>query len=102
MVALRSDHVSDSLFQVVIHLAAAVNWARDDERGSRLVDQNRIDLINHGKIVASLDLLILMHGHGVVSEIVESEFRSSSIDDVASLHFFALVWMDVIRKRGDG
>src|SRR3954469_17107656 len=56
--------------------------AADDERRARLIDQNRIDLIDDGIMIATLDLLVTGGRHSVVPQVIESELAVSAVSDV--------------------
>src|SRR5580658_3648972 len=58
------------LRELAVPDAVLVGRAADDQRGSRLVDQDRVDLVDYGEVVAALYALFLAPGH-VVPEVVE-------------------------------
>ena len=64
---------SNDRSKLVIEPSCFISWSRDDQWGSRLVDQNRVDLINDGETVTSLDHLLSRAGH-VVAKIVKTKF----------------------------
>ena len=63
----------------------AVGLARgrpgDDERGARLVDEDRVDLVDDREEVAALDEVLLLPGH-VVAQVVEAELVVRAVGDV--------------------
>ena len=58
--------------------------ARDDQRGPRLVDQDRVDLIDDREVELLLDLLRSVPLH-VVAQVVEAEFVVRAVEDVAGV-----------------
>ena len=56
----------------------------DDERGPRLVDQDRVDLVDDGEVVPALDHVLDSHGH-VVAQVVEPELVVGPIADVGGV-----------------
>ena len=56
--------------------------AGDDQRRTRLVDQDVVDLVHDREGVAALDLFGEVLGH-VVAQVVEAELGVRAVDDVA-------------------
>src|SRR5205814_6908019 len=55
--------------------------AADDQRRPRLVDEDRVDLVDDRVLVAALDEIAVRPGH-VVAEVVEAEFVVGAVGDV--------------------
>ena len=55
--------------------------ARNDQGGTRLVDQNRVDLIDDHEVVSTLDHVFGALRH-VVTQVVETEFIIRSVGDI--------------------
>ncbi len=55
--------------------------ARDDERGPGLVDQDRVDLVDDGEVVTTLNAVPGRHHH-VVAQVVEAELGVGAVGDV--------------------
>ena len=53
----------------------------DDQRGARLVDEDRVDLVDDRVVVLALDHLVEAEAH-VVAEVVEPEFVVRAVGDV--------------------
>ena len=58
--------------------------ARDDERRTGFVDENRVDLVDDGVVVPALHHIFLAQRH-VVAQIVEAEFVVSAVRDVGCI-----------------
>ena len=74
----------------VVELGLVVGRAGDDQRRARLVDQDRVDLVDDREIVAALDHLRALVLH-VVAQIVEAEFVVGGVGDVAGIGVAALL-----------
>ena len=70
--------------EFVIELCGIADTARDNEGGSRLVNENRVDLINDCEGVTPLHLLVKREGH-VVAQIIKAELIVGSIGHVAGV-----------------
>ncbi len=64
--------------------------AADDQRGACLVDQDRVDLVDDGEVVAALDALLDRARH-VVAQVVEAELVVGAVGDVAVVRRAPLV-----------
>ena len=69
------------LVHAVVDLGAVLGLAGDDERRARLVDQDRIDLVDDGVMQPALEALVDVHRH-VVAQIVEAELVVGPVGDV--------------------
>ena len=69
---------------LVVEVRAVVERARDDERRARLVDQDRVDLVDDGEVVAALHHLGGRVFH-VVAQIVEAELVVGAVGHVGSV-----------------
>ncbi len=63
--------------------------ARDDERGARLVDEDRVDLVDDREVVAALHELLGAPRH-VVAQVVEAELVVRAVRDVGGVLLAAL------------
>ncbi len=85
-VDLRFDDFLDARLEgVVLLLALDDGGAGDDERGARFVDEDGVDLVDDGEVVAALHLGVLGGGHAVVAQVVEAEFGVGAVGDVAGV-----------------
>src|SRR5690606_19961231 len=57
---------------------------RNDQWSSRIVDQNRVNLIHHGEVMLALYHLFGSMHH-VIAEVVEAEFIVCSISDICEV-----------------
>ena len=76
--------------------------ARDDERGAGFVDEDGVDLVDDGEVVAALDLLLLAGGHAIVAQVVEAELGVGAVGDVALVHLTADRGGLVVQDAADG
>ena len=58
-----------------------VGLATDDEWRARLVNQNRVDLVNDGEVEAALYAIFTFVDH-VVAQIVKTKFIVGAVGDV--------------------
>src|SRR5690606_25200927 len=56
----------------------------DDQRGARLVDENRVDLVDDGVMQAALHLLAHLESH-VVAQVIEAVFVVGAVGDVGGV-----------------
>ncbi|OIQ70599.1 hypothetical protein GALL_477860 [mine drainage metagenome] len=68
----------------VVPLRRLIGRSADDQRSTRFVDQDRVDLIDHRKVVTALNALVLGPGH-VVAQIVEAKFVVGPVSDIAQI-----------------
>ncbi len=70
--------------ELVVELRRVGDATRDDERGARLVDEDRVDLVDDGVDVAPLHLAGSRQRH-VVAQVVEAELVVGAVGDVAGV-----------------
>ena len=73
---------TDDPRELVIELGGLSRRTRDDERGSGLVDEDRVDFVDDAEYEAALHLSFEAAGH-VVAEVVEAELGVRAVGDVA-------------------
>ena len=72
------------------HLFASPSaGAGDDQRGTGLVNKNRVNLIDDGEVVVPLDELIDLPRH-VVAQVVKTKLVVRSVGDVGGVLFAPL------------
>ena len=76
--------VGDGAREGVVGVGGLLRLARDDERRPRLVDQDRVDLVDDRVPVAALDGLGELDRH-VVAQVVEAELGVRAVGDVAGV-----------------
>ena len=72
-----------------VPLRVRVGRAGDDERGTSLVDENRVDLVDDREVVAALNEVV-QRMHHVVAEVVEAEFVVRAVGDVRGVRLLLL------------
>ncbi len=82
--------------ELLVPLRRLVGRAGDDERRAGLVDEDRVDLVDDGEVVAALDQLVGRPRH-VVAQVVEPELVVRPVGDVLGVLGAALVG----RHRGE-
>ena len=85
---LERDQRRRDAREVVVELRGGLRLAGDDQRRARLVDQDGVDLVHDGEVVAALDDPLELHGH-VVAQVVEAELRVRPVRDVALIRLAA-------------
>ena len=73
-----------------VPLARLISWTTDDQRGTRLINQDRVNFVDDGEKVATLDEILFIQRH-VVAQIVESKFVIRAIGDISGISSAALV-----------
>lgn len=95
----------DQLGEVAVPLGGLVGRAGDDQRRTGLVDEDGVDLVDDGEVVAALDELVLGPRH-VVAQVVETELVVRAVRDVAGVLLAALsrlsCWPGCSRPPGPG
>lgn len=86
---LTPGETRDQLGEVAVPLGGLVRRTGDDQRRTGLVDEDRVDLVDDGEVVAALDELLLGPRH-VVAEVVEPELVVRAVRDVAGVLLTAL------------
>ncbi len=86
---LALGETRDQLGEVAVPLGGLVGRAGDDQRRTGLVHEDRVDLVDHGEVVAALDELVLGPRH-VVAQVVEAELVVRAVRDVAAVLLTAL------------
>ena len=72
-----------------VQVRLVVGWARDDQRGTRFVDQHRIDFVDdrHRERALHHRFAIVLH---VVAQIIEAELVIGAVSDVGGIGLAAL------------
>ena len=85
----------------VVEIRAVVERTGDDQRRARLVDQDRVDLVDDGVEVAALDHVLQPVLH-VVAQIVEAVFVVGAVGDVAGIGLLALGIVEAVHDHAGG
>ena len=89
----------DGAREGVVGVGGLLRLARDDERRPRLVDQDRVDLVDDRVPVAALDGLGELDRH-VVAQVVEAELGVRAVGDVAGVGGAAVGLLVVVGHLG--
>ena len=76
--------------------------AADDQRGARFVNEDGVHLVHNGEIMPALHLFLAAHGHAVVAQVIEAEFRVGAVSDVAVVLLAAHGGRLVAQNAADG
>ena len=86
---------------LVIEIRRFLRRTGDDERRPRLVDQDAVDFVDDGEVVAALHVVREVELH-VVAEIVEPELVVRAVGDVAGVGDLALGVVQIVLDDADG
>src|SRR5207248_1870880 len=73
----------------------------NDEWRARFVDQDGIDFIDNGVVVAALHLLLARRRHSVVAQIIETELGVCAVGNVAGVLLAANAWFLIMLNTTD-
>ncbi len=85
-----AGHRARDLGELGVPADLVLRGTADDQRRARLVDEDRVDLVDDGEVVAALHALLDRAGH-VVAQVVEAELVVGAVGDVAGVGLAALV-----------
>ena len=85
----------------VVELGTVVERAGNNQRRARLVDQDRVDLVDDGVDMAALHHVLDAVFH-VVAQIVEAELVVGAVGDVAVVLLLALAIVEPVHDDADG
>ena len=100
-VVILGHQAGNDLVDGIVEFGFVVGRAGDDERRPRLVDQDRIDLVDDRVIVPALSHLIQLVLH-VVAQIVEAEFVVGPVGDVGGVALGALGVIEAVHDDAGG
>ena len=75
--------------------------ARDDQRGARLIDQDGVDLVDDGVVVAALHTLLGAGDH-VVAQVVEAELGVGAVGDIGLVGRTLELERHIVLQQADG
>ena len=76
----------NQLGKAAVQLRRFFRRAGDDQRRSRLIDQDAVDLVHDGIVERSLGTLVEVHNH-VVPQVIEAELVVGAISDLGLIRF---------------
>ncbi len=88
------------IVRLAVEVGALVALAGDDERGSRLVDEDGVHLVHDGEGMAALHHVGFVERH-VVAQIVEAHLVVGAIGDVGGVGLAALVIVEAVDDQAD-
>ena len=94
------DERRDQLVDAVVKLGIVLGGAGDDQRRARLVDQDRIDLVDDRVTERPLDHVLKPELH-IVAQIVEAQFVVGAVGDVAQVLGAAASIVEVVDDAAD-
>ncbi len=83
LVVVGHAQAAGDLRERVVRVRRLLGRARDDQRRARLVDQDRVDLVDDRVGVRALDALVDVRRQ-VVAQVVEAELRVGAVGDVGT------------------
>ena len=92
--------IGDELVDLAIKLGRILGGAGNDERRARLVDQDRIDLVDNRVVERALHHLLEPELH-VVAEIVEAELVVGAVGHVGRIGLAPLVVVEAVDDAAD-
>ena len=93
---LLPDQLLNERFPFVVLMGGNRRRPADDERRARFIDQNGIDFVDNGIVIAALDLLFARSSHAVVAQVIETELAVRSVSDVHRVLFAANIRLLVV------
>ena len=87
--------------EVAVPLRRFPNASADDERRSRLIHQDGVDLVDDGKVVSALGEIPRLHRH-VVAQVVETELVVGAVGHIRGVCGSAVVRQHVALDQADG
>ena len=85
----------------LVQVGGFVSSAGDNQRGSSLVNQNRVDLVDNGKVMTALYTVFFINLH-VVTQIVKTKFVIGTIGNIRIICLLAVCRLDVVDDQTDG
>ena len=96
-----STELRNDLAHAGVLVGGLVGGAGDDERGARFVDEDGVDFVDDGVVVAALHAVLDFELH-VVAQVVEAELVVGAVGDVGGVGGAALVVVEVVDDDADG
>ena len=85
----------DDAVDLVIEIGRFLGWPRDDQRRSRFVDEDAVDLVDDRVVVTALHVVREVELH-VVAEVVETELVVRAVGDIAGVRDLAFLIVEVM------
>ncbi len=98
---LAAGEFGNEAVDLVILVGGLLAGAADDQRGAGFVDQDGVNLVDDGVVVAALHAIVEIELH-VVAQIVEAELVVGAVGDVGGIGRPALLVVQVVHDNADG
>ncbi len=85
-----------------VQVGRLLGQAGDDQRRARLVDEDRVDLVDDGVVEAPLRVEILQRELHVVAQVVEAELVVGAVGDVGTVGLAALGVVHLVQDAAGG
>ena len=97
-------HRFDRGFELGIKFVVNVDRRRpaDDERRARFIDEDGVDFVHDGEVMAALHLFFQAAGHAVVAQIIEAKLGVRAVGDVAGILGAAFGGRLIVQNAADG
>ena len=94
------DELGNDLIDAVVLIRGFLRGAGNDQRGARLVDEDRVHFVDDGEMMAALHAIgeIVFH---VVAQIVEPEFVVGAVGDVGAIGGAAFGIIEIVDDNAD-
>src|SRR5258708_23159644 len=94
------DQLGNDFVDLEVFVGRFFGGAGDDERGARFVDQDGVDFIDDGEMMAALHTVreVVLH---VVAQIIEAKLIVGAVGDVGSVGRAALLVVQVVHYHAD-
>ena len=79
------NQLGNDFVDAVILVGRFFRRSGNNQRRPRFVDQDRIDFIDDGEVMAALHLMLLAEGHAVIAQVIESKLSVGAVSDVAGV-----------------
>src|SRR5712671_5185779 len=95
-----ANQLGNDFVDLEIFVGGLFGRAGDDQRGARLVDQDGVNFVDDGEVMAALNAVreVVLH---VVAEIIEAELVVGAVGDVGSVSRATLLVVEVVHDHAD-
>ena len=99
-VVLALLHVGNNMSKNLIQLGGFFTRAGDNQRGTRFVDQDTIDLIDDTVVQLALNHLVFINHH-VITQVVEAEFVVCAVGNISSISSLAVREVHIMHNQAN-
>ena len=93
-------HGAGKLIRALIQVGRLIALAGYDQRGTRLIDEDGVDLVHDRKVMLALNLVFLVDDH-VIAQVVKAQFIVGAVGDVGGVGFSALIVFVIVDDQTD-